>query len=426
MYKFYVFIILFFAILLQSSKAEIDLQIVWQKYVFPTEINYAKFSADGNFIYCVVGNNIHKMDVKTGEFISAFDNTGMIGVPFSMSISDLGNYIITINSSIVTIWDTKSEKLLKNIHFEKKPGYDGALAVDIFPDEKYIIAWVTRWINDNTTSASIIVYDFNNDTTISQIPFNEGTRIVRITHNGKYFVTGSSYKDNYHKWRDKLTLWETGTWKPVSIIENTGESESQGEYNHIKFSYDDKFVGSLTRSPRVVHLFNLETKSLVLTSDISKSAINFEFLPDSSYISFNYDDLQVFSLKDLKFKKKFNYLGWGMTSSPANKNIFIYGADNVFLLNQNTSGIIENKINELLFDISTENGKIIIEPQFSVKKFIDITITDLLGKQIYTETIEPQTGMGKYELKTNLPTGVYVCRAIVDNKANSQIIEIVR
>ena len=96
------------------------------------------------------------------------------------------------------------------------------------------------------------------------------------------------------------------------------------------------------------------------------------------------------------------------------------------MLQYNLSGTEEQKMPDYKINIFTINNNIIIEPQIALEKNIDIAITDLLGKQIYTETIEPQADLGRYELKTDLPTGVYVCRAITGNKAYSQKIEIVR
>ena len=70
--------ILVLLVILGSSNllfSQVDLETVWKKNVFPTEINFAKFSGDGNFIYCAIGNTIQKMDAKNGEFVSTFANT---------------------------------------------------------------------------------------------------------------------------------------------------------------------------------------------------------------------------------------------------------------------------------------------------------------------------------------------------------------
>ena len=67
-------IMIFAMPLLAIPPAEPDLAIEWQKDMYPTEISFAKFSADGNYIYCAVGNTIQKMDASNGEFVSAFDN----------------------------------------------------------------------------------------------------------------------------------------------------------------------------------------------------------------------------------------------------------------------------------------------------------------------------------------------------------------
>ena len=69
-----IIILVIFLSLVSLSFSQPDLTVVWQKNIFPTEISYAKFSADGNYIYCAVGNTIQKMDAAKGEFISTFDN----------------------------------------------------------------------------------------------------------------------------------------------------------------------------------------------------------------------------------------------------------------------------------------------------------------------------------------------------------------
>ena len=119
--------------------SQVDLSIVWQKNVFPTQINFAKFSADGNYIYCAIGNTIQKMDAKNGNFVSIFENIDVSGI-YEMKIAKPGNILVTRDGGGgLNLWDIKSEKAIKYIP-SSSPGYGGAYCVDITPDERYLLS----------------------------------------------------------------------------------------------------------------------------------------------------------------------------------------------------------------------------------------------------------------------------------------------
>jgi len=89
-----------------------NLVLEWQKDIFPTEINFSKFSVDGKYIYCAIGNTIQKMDASNGEFVSIFEDKDKYWI-YEMQISEQGNIIATRDGGgDINLWDTKLEKII--------------------------------------------------------------------------------------------------------------------------------------------------------------------------------------------------------------------------------------------------------------------------------------------------------------------------
>jgi len=53
-----------------GAMAQPELNVVWEKNIWPTEIKFAKFSKDGQWLFCAINNTIVKMNQQTGELHS--------------------------------------------------------------------------------------------------------------------------------------------------------------------------------------------------------------------------------------------------------------------------------------------------------------------------------------------------------------------
>lgn len=234
---------------------EVDLEIVWKRKMALSNISYAKFSADGNFIYCAVGNNIQKLDAKTGEWVSWFKNNydsiwarNIYGIDISVK----GNIILTWFGEI---WDTRTEMLIKKTPF--KSG-----VTTIAPDESYVLLGFRDLI---------LVYDWQNDIVINTLRRKGTFSAITISHNGKYLGTGSLYYDDWaQQYNQELILWETETWKPIDTIEYVENSDDWG-YRHVRFSEDDKYLTAVRNY--IANVYDLETRGILKSSNKSRSVL---------------------------------------------------------------------------------------------------------------------------------------------------------
>ena len=158
--KIYLFALAFMLFASNTKAAEPDLAIEWQKNVYPNEISFAKFSADGNYIYCAVGNTIQKMDASNGEFVSTFENKEVSDI-YEMQISKNGKTIVTRDGGGgLNLWDIETEKAVKYIPLNTGNAFSGAFCVDITPDGNFLIIGNANY-DENTMqqSYSLILYD---------------------------------------------------------------------------------------------------------------------------------------------------------------------------------------------------------------------------------------------------------------------------
>ena len=186
-----------------------DLGILWQKEYQDIDIKFAKFSKDGQFVYCATETNILKMSAETGVILSTFDNTGLSSITwlFSLAISNSGNYLAASNGRNICIWDTRTEKPFKSIVFGDDGKDSSAINAVFTSDEKYLI--ITMKVMDGSYSAPNYIMVYNLETGERDTCWNVPGQIyqIAISHDGKYFATGTTYKgEGYEKYYDKLIL----------------------------------------------------------------------------------------------------------------------------------------------------------------------------------------------------------------------------
>lgn len=430
----FVLIIFFVTAVWQSVYGQVSLNLVWQKNIYPVQIINAVFSVDGNFIYLAVGNTIQKMDAKSGEFVSVFDKADTL--PYSaiddFYITPSGNYLLTRDDGgMVKIWDTRIEKAIFQLSIVNKPGYDGIRACSISPDEKYIILGVAVYVGGVDDNSFLVLYDINLKKEVKRIQMGSDygwiTKIA-VSHDGKYFATGSVYQEQTLDkfWHDRLILWDTESITPVDTLEDIKTGTSSGGYKQLKFSYENKYLGCLRMSPWEVHIYDATTGFRVKSSD-GRSCLGIEFLPDSSsYLLSYYSFPEFYELGSNKFFGKAERWMGVLASSTKTKQILAVNGDSLYLYSLPFTGVKE--INKSIEGIKLVplNGQILLMNDFTFYEKLSVMITDLLGKKIYEEEFINVMPNSKITLKTELQSGIYICKILAGNKEYSQKIQIVR
>jgi hypothetical protein len=396
----------------------LDLEVVWQKEVFPKNISDAKFSVDGKWIYAAIENKIEKLSSVSGEFISIFDNvdSAFIYQITSLNISKSGNYIVGTNGNgAVVVYDTRTEKKIKQLQL-------GTSCVDITIDDKYLLIFSAR-----DESYGVIVYNMQTDQQEKLLKMDNSQNVIKVSHDGRYFAVGGYYTDkNDNKTYDQVTLWDAGTWKCIDTIENLRGSGVG--YRHIKFSNDDKYLGVVRGDPNDGRIYDLNNKILITTSTIGEMCLNIEFL--SGYFLLICDGGSYFELRNKEqIIKKYQNHSSIMTNYNSNDkwNIFLgAGPFPITFLTQKTTGIENPIIDDDIIHIFVQNNNIVLELQNIKEKNIAIEIYDLQGRIIYQDTINILSPNNKLLLNINLFTGFYICKVKSGIKEFSQKIEIVR
>jgi len=417
--------------LLAIPPAEPDIVLEWQKDIFPTEINFSKFSVDGKYIYCAIGNTIQKKDASNGEFLSIFEDKDKYWI-YEMQISEQGNIIATIDGGGgINLWDTKLEKSIKHIPFGTEEGLSGAYCMDISTDGNFLIIGYGAYNSDiRKTYFSVLLYDINKMNIIFNQPVNGEIKRIKFSHNGKYFVTGSIYIDQNdypEKWYDKLILWETDSCKQIAILRDTltKNGETPGGYKFLKFSYNDKCLGAVNINPWETYIYDLSKLELVKKSD-GRTCANIEFLPDTTYYILSYIPSEYYEIGTNNYVGTADFFMSKIESSFITKKVLIQSGDVLYLMSQNTSSIKEINNTEGKISVYTTNNQIIVINTDSFKKQIQIIITDISGKTIYTKELSNVQVNEKLNLNLELPTGLYLCKIIEENNVYSEKIEIVR
>lgn len=406
--------------------AQPDLSIVWQKNIFPTMIEDAQFSADGRWIYCVIGNTIHKMDAENGEFVSVFDNKNQIHGIYDMEVSKGGNYIVTANEGGgMGIWDTQSESVIKYFTFEVSSGENVVSSITISPDERYILIGAGGFPGfPKLPIYKIVVFDLLINKEINRLDLEGRLNMLRFSQSGKYFVTaGYVHNEFENKDYDQIILWNSETWEKVKILENI-EGTGSG-YRFIKYSNNDEYVGVVRRGPWEVHIYDLQTHELVKSSD-GRGCVNLAFLPDSLHYILSYFPPEFYKISTHEFIGAYTLNLQRTQTSTSTKKIFVQNGTEIYLMEQILTDVNELPISDNKFKVYSDNGKLFVELFYFSDSKNQILISDLLGNIRYTKELEYIQQNVKIELNSNLPTGIYFCKITDGTKEYSQKFEIVR
>ena len=403
------------------SLSQPTLEVVWQKRLYPTKVDFAKFSKDGNYIYCAVGNTIKKMDSKTGDFISTFDNvdSSFIYIVDRMQISNSGNFIVAHNGNgAAFVYDTRNERKVKQIQL-------GASAVTLSTDDRFLIFGSSR-----PESKGIVVYNLMNDTIERVINYqHNGINQIKISHDGRYFVTGSTVKNYDNTFNDQLILWDAVTMQQISVLESINTGTTFGGFNKLVFSIDDKYLGSVRRKPWEVIIHNLVSKERIKKSD-GRSCVNIEYLPDSTSYMLSYIPAEIYDINTDKLIEIMNKYMGRTASSYSSRQLFVQNGDSIFLYTMKPTTSVAEEITNT-FTLSPNPATDYIEVAIpTLKRGLGgvapvVRVYDVLGKEVLntsmsflrkqespvnTDEIPGQAGNDSSIIRldvSHLPPGVY-------------------
>ena len=201
--------------------------------------------------------------------------------------------------------------------------------------------------------------------------------------------------------------------------------ETPGGYKFLKFSYNDKCLGAVNINPWETYIYDLSKLELVKKSD-GRTCANIEFLPDTTYYILSYIPSEYYEIGTNNYVGTADFFMSKIESSFITKKVLIQSGDVLYLMSQNTSSIKEINNTEGKISVYTTNNQIIVINTDSFKKQIQIIITDISGKTIYTKELSNVQVNEKLNLNLELPTGLYLCKIIEENNVYSEKIEIVR
>jgi hypothetical protein len=385
-----------------------QLEVVWQK-TFPEIIQFAKFSPDGKYLYCAIGDSIVIMDPISGERLRRFQGTRPYPC-YHLSISNSGNYLISGFSGGIAIWDVKSEIYLKQFG-------GGIVFLAISNDDKYMY-----WIY---ADGMIRIVDMQNDSIIKQIQIHS-IQSAQISNSGKMFAIGYPYKkfnpnggiDDYVK----LELWDAEKLELIRVLQDTKSSEG---YRNFDFSIDDKFFAATDAIKLYTTIYDLIENKISFTS--KSNNYNFKFTKDNTRL-FYFGNKQLELMKEsgeiYKYTVSDKVMETGGTESLW--NVFMgAGKGYTLLKNSITSVNYESEIPYLIINY-TQDGILHLKCSYDVEPPIEITICDIEGKIIYISSETELQSTKEMSFRLNLSNGTYIVKATTKNKIYTQKFQVMR
>ncbi len=423
----YLFVMLI-PVLLSAQTGTLGLDVVWQKEIPGLDVSQAKFSADGRYLYLAVGTEIRKMSVENGEVVSNFPDHVDYDIN-EMNISKNGNYLVVVTGAgSAHVFDLRTEKKVFKIPTDSNTLIDPVYTADISNNEELL--YLGGYVNNDCYT---VVYNFIEDKEVARVYVGGIFKKLKLSHDGKQFVTGTSYKNYMNEYYNRLVLWSTDSMKQVAVLEDV-EANPDGFY-YIKFSNNDKYLGynrkNYTSLKRTMRILSINTNELIFQSDSLINCYQFEILPDNeSFLLYYYSNIigHKVELHDFSSKIKEYVMNAGIMDSYDSSGVWkvLCHGNSIFTLLTNSTNYVNDQNPDKNIIMSVENGNIIMEVNEIISSSVNVTIYDLLGNIIYSEIVENSASSGRYTLNVILPSGVYISKAQADGKEYSFRLNVVR
>jgi WD40 repeat protein len=390
--------------------SQLSFEVVWEKP--QGGVIDAKFSPDGKFIYCAVGKTIKKLDVETGEFIATFDNSlsPFIYAVISMNISDDGKYIATQNGAgAIDIWDTEQQKLTKELQL-------GTTMASFTKDNVLLIA------SAKDESKGIILYDYLNDRYLDTISYSPIIKLIYTSKDGKFFITGSVYRDWQGNGFCKVTLWDANTLEPIRDYE-VPEGNDNG-FRKIQISDNNKLIGYATHNTNIVKILETETGKVVKISDEGMEGYNFCLLTNDYFLIYQSVDITNYGMYFYHYPDTFqSYLkrfGSRIIISKGTKEnkiiIFQETSQGIALLKSSVTSVKDSVNPDFKITVGPEKISVSFENAYSIK------IIDMNGKILLDQKVNEPI----ITIPNTFSPGTYICVIKSGDREYSQKFQVVR
>ena len=403
------FFVLFFITTSIATSAEPVLHKIWEQTYDEVQINYAKFSPDGKYIYAMYRYTIKKISAETGEELSVFDNSvaDHIYELDDMKISKSGKYIVSTNGAgAAIIWDTEQEKAVKILKIK-------VATVDISLDDNFLYI-------SSDSEYKITIYDWKNEEVVKEsLTHPIQIRTIKLSNNGE-MLAGSGIiqdPDDPEIGNSVMKLYDAENLSGIKELFNeTGFKISR---DRMYFSNDDNYLSYIPTTKRTGFLYNTNTFEKVFTSDkpciyLIMLSDNFHFFVFLHFFNGTYElklnnlDEYIKSFENpaaaLEFIEVDNRILMFYRSRAQVNKCFLYEVD---LLNS----VGEDDIIPFSVDYSNNHLSIMFEEiNFSGH---NIEIFDINGGLVFSRNDNDFT---ETNFQIDLPSGTYFCSITIGNK----------
>ena len=391
------------------TNAEPELIKIWEQTYDEVQINYAKFSPDGKYIYAMYRYTIKKISAETGEELSVFDNSvaEYIYELSDLKISKSGKYLVTTNfAGAAIIWDTEQEKAIKFLKIK-------VATVDISLDDNLLYI-------SSDSEYKITIYDWRNEEVVKEsLTHPIQIRTIKLSPNGQ-LLAGSGIipdPDDPDIGNSVLKLYDAENLSGIKELFNaSGYSISR---DRINFSNDDMYLSYISINNLTGFIYEIDSYERIFTSD--SECLYLKFLPNNynffvsrNFFNGNYE----FQLHNLdQYIKSFDDPIAALDFIEVNDRILMFYRSraqvNKCLLHEvdllNSVG--DDEIIPFSVDYSDNHLSIIFED--SVFPNYSIEIYNISGSLIFSQdSIEDSNS----NYKLNLASGAYICKIIIGNK----------
>jgi len=369
-----------------------------QSYSYPTVdtvwvknsglIRDAKFSPDGNLIYCMPDNG----DTTRKPFILSAANGDTVklldacfgGIP-AMDLSKDGSLFIAPNKSgdSVCVIDTKNYNIIKYLLIPasllKELEWERITSVAVSRDNKYVAACICGSVPDPKTGEPtakfyIVVWQLESGTVLKTI-LDYGVENCTFSPRDNILAASQFITENTGSYR--IDLYNTDTW----AVDNSLCCHGQ-EIECIRYSGDGKYLASSANN-NPCRIWDMDSKSIVVDNDDSGLSNGVHFTNDNNYIYTNYINHQmVYGNISTKQTYSLNNLGMSLVRAISSNNKALICYTGIFLINLNNTNSVDNTSSTEVITVSPNPSNGTADIRFTVAREgkYNIDVIDMNGK----------------------------------------------
>ncbi|MBX3044384.1 MAG: T9SS type A sorting domain-containing protein [Ignavibacteriae bacterium] len=408
-------------VLLSTAKllSQLSLEVVWEKP--QAGVIDAKFSPDGKFVYCLIGGDIKKLEVETGEFVATFERGGFENTYTYLELSPDGKWLLTGGyDGFVNLWNTDQQRIIRRILLPEQQDNQSLFYSSFSNDNKTIIInMTTKKPHPLLPTNEMVLYDLFEEIILKKVPFKRIGH-VQFSNDGKFFITGSKFEENC-----RISLWDA---KEMTVIrEYTDLGTDDNGFRKIQLSDNNKLIGLATHNSNIVKILETETGKVVKTSEDGTTSTNFNLLQNDYYLIYQWRGdgtvdygLNIYKYPDI-FQSSVQRYGSNVIISKSIQNddsdekILVFQSS-MALLTNSTTNVNEPVNHEFVITVNPEMISVNFDNADSIK------IIDMNGIVIFDKkATEPNIS-----IPNTFIAGTYICVIKTGDREYSQKFQVVR